>query len=60
MRRQGEARAKQQLVLEWTETMRWSDVPAGVQERLRALLRALVSAAAQPRGPAGEASDERA
>ena len=60
MRRQGEARAKQQLVLEWTETMRWSDVPAAVQERLRALLRALVIAAAQPRGPAREARDERA
>jgi hypothetical protein len=51
-----EIREKSQLTLEWTETMRWRDVPPAVQERLRVLLRALLSAAAAPRTPAEEAA----
>jgi hypothetical protein len=60
MRRSRGTREKTQLALEWTETMRWSDVPAAVQEQLRDLLRALVVGAAPRRGPAAEAADERA
>ena len=54
-----EVREKSQLTLEWTETMRWRDVPPAVQARLRVLLRALLSAAADPRGRVPEAADER-
>jgi len=54
-----EIREKSQLTLEWTETMRWGDVPPALQEQLRGLLRTLLSAAAAPRGRAPEAADER-
>jgi hypothetical protein len=54
-----ETREKSQLTLEWTETMRWRDLPPAVQERLRGLLCALVLEAARRRDPAPEAADER-
>ena len=59
MGKPGEVREKSQLTLEWTETMRWRDVPPAVQERVRVLLRALLSEAADQRGDAPEAADER-
>jgi hypothetical protein len=59
MRKPGEVREKSQLTLEWTETMRWRDVPPAVQERVRVLLRTLLSEAADRRNPTKEVADER-
>jgi len=55
-----ETREKSQLTLEWTESLHWADLPPPVTERLRFLLRALLSEAVDPRGRSRrEAADER-
>ncbi len=59
MRKPREVREKSLLTLEWTETMRWRDLPPAVQERLRVLLHTLLIEEADQRGRAPEAADER-
>lgn len=47
---------EQQLPLEWTDTMRWTHLPAEVRAHLVAELRALLERAAAP--PAEGRTDE--
>ena len=47
-----------QLELEWTDRMRWDDVPDDVRERLREHLVAVLRQAVQRDGRAAEPSDE--
>jgi hypothetical protein len=48
---------KQQLDLEWVDAMRWADVPADVQERLRELLADFLRQVASRGGEEGAAGE---
>jgi hypothetical protein len=47
-----------QLALEWTQVMRWADLPATVQAQLRTELSALLHQAAARRPTREEAADD--
>ena len=49
---------KEQLELEWTNTVRWADVPVEIRDRVREHLGDLLQQAAVATPPADGASDE--
>ena len=53
-RRSGE----EQLELEWTNTVRWADVPVEIRDRVREHLGNLLQQAAPPPRPAEGSADE--
>jgi hypothetical protein len=47
-----------QLVLEWTDELRWGDVPAPLREQVRAVLLELLRRAARADGGAESGHDQ--
>jgi hypothetical protein len=46
MRRRGTRRSERQRELEWTDTLRWAELPADLRDQLAAELRVLLERAA--------------
>lgn len=50
--------AETQLAIEWTEAMRWEDLPASLRERVREQLGVLLQRAARPTARIQETGDD--